>query len=177
MMGTNTEDDGVILESHKTKPGGQTFCNMLPNFGVFFASDRYIPCFSQDSVEIDILLGNANFNLRYLNEVDSANHLNLGNQALVFENIELHMCLVECSPAVDAAIIAAHPQGIFKYLTNNVGPFQSYLKLGQMSHQTQIGASYSSVNAIHVVMVNGSLGTDKHQYTNFLRDNLKMLHC
>jgi hypothetical protein len=151
----------------------RSFADCLENYGSIFASGKYIPLFSQDSIELDILIGTLDYNLKYLNDVDVANHAKLGNNALVFSDLTLHLCMIEASPEVDSAIISAHPNSIFKYLTNNAASFQSYITQGAMSHQFQLGASFSSINAIHIVMVDSALGKHDLQNTSFVKSSLK----
>jgi hypothetical protein len=178
MGGTDTYAIGRKLNSAQSTTvtegrNGYTFVDPLENLGSIFQNGKYIPLFTQDSIEIDILLGDTNYNLAYPDQADAAAHLALGNNSIVFSEITLHMCLVECSPVVDNSIIKAHEDGIFRYLTNNAACFQSYILKGAANHQMQIGASFSSINSIHIVLVNNDLTTKDHQYTAFKKGNLK----
>ena len=155
IMGTNTTSSGRELSN-----GSIVLCDFLPNLASLFQSSKYVPLFSADGLELDIVLGDAQYGF--------ITALTPG-ATVEFLDMKLHIATIEVSPEVDKAIISQH-DGVFKYLLNNSAHFVSTIPNGTSLHNFNIGASFSSLNKIDFVLVNAGAGVDKHR---FIKHTLK----
>lgn len=150
----------------KALTAGTTYdaCIFLTDLGhSIFEADSYLPLYTADSIEIDLVLSDS----LTATKIDSTS-----NGQFSLTDISLNLATIEVPPGVDGNIIQQHG-GMFKYLCNNVGHYQSSIQSGVSAHTFNIGMSYSSVNKVTaVMMVQGPLTTD-HAISNFIKAGLK----
>lgn len=157
IMGSLDVDGGRNLANDKTL----TLCDFLTNLSSVFQTNKYIPLFSSDSIEIDLVLGDKGYG--FIEDLNS-------NATVKFTDIKLNLAIVECAPEVDREIISAH-QGVFKYLLHNSAHYVSTIPAANLAHTFNIGCSYSSLNRIDFVMVDqGNPTTGKY---HFVKRDLK----
>lgn len=147
-------------------------CIYLSDLGYsLFQCGSYIPLFSSDSIEIDIVLGSSTFGLGGTTSTSSDAGLP-SSTVLKLEEIQLNLAVIEVPPPVDGAILKQHG-GMFKYLVNNVGHFQSSIQSGVSSHTFNVGMSYSSLNKVTAVLIANNIATNKHQNSVFGKHGIK----
>lgn len=150
IMGTKNSDEGLNLSD-----GTALFCDFLPNLSSVFQVGKYVPLFSADGLELDIVTGSADFG--FLSSLTAGGTVS-------FSDMKLHLATVEVAPEIDRAIISEH-DGVFKYLLNNSGHFVTTIPSGSSMHNFNIGASYSSLNKLDFVLVNPAFVATKHDFT------------
>jgi hypothetical protein len=148
--------DGSIIHGMKDKNSGiqlvaatkYTFCIFMTDLGMsFFQNGSYIPLFSADSLEIDLLLGKFSDNFSGLSVDYDA------SSKIIFSDIVLNLATLEVPAPVDASIIKQHG-GVFKFMAQNVGHYQNRIDAGASSSTFTVGMSYSSLNRLVCVLVN-----------------------
>lgn len=149
IMGTESNLKGQDLAN-----GTAVLCDFLPNLASVFQVSKYVPLFSADGLELDIVTGDAQYGF--------ITALTAG-ATVTFSDMKIHLAIIETAPEVDRAIIAEH-DGVFKYLLNNSGHFVTTIPSGSSTHNFNIGASYSSLNKIDVVLVNPVGVANKHLF-------------
>ena len=148
IMGTNTVAEGRAL----TNAQEVVLCDFLPNLASLFQTSKYIPLFSNDSLELDLVLGDLqSYFIETLGSTPSC----------TFKDIKLNLAVVEVAPEVDREIISAH-QGVFKYLLHNTGHYVSTIG-GSSAHTFNVGCSYSSLNRLDFAIVVPGV-TTKHLF-------------
>jgi hypothetical protein len=161
----------------------RTYCDFLPNFSGFFGTNKYIPTFTSESLEITFTLGANNFGLSYssgnidgvsLTDVEMASVHAGDPEGLKLHELELVIAVLDVDKDTNNAIIEAH-NGLWKYQINNYQSFRTIVPINSRNFHFPIGLSVKSLTAIHAVLM-PVRGFDDHQYSTFIKDKLKSCH-
>jgi hypothetical protein len=166
ILGTDSMDSGASFLKDETK----TLCDFLPNLSSFFATGKYIPLYSSESMELEITIGNNNFGFSYTDAAEAAAHA-ANPRGLVFENLELVLAILEVDPTTDLAIKEAH-SGLFKYQINNYDSFKATIPENTDSFSYNCGMSFKSLNQV-LVVITPQLENHFDQYSSFVKNFIK----
>ncbi|MGA1564529.1 MAG: hypothetical protein ACO35C_07970, partial [Pontimonas sp.] len=161
--GTFDNNNGITFSAETPR----TLCEFLPNMGGVFAVNRYLPLASVDGLEVEIRVhSQLKKFLTWSGETAMTAHE--GNSApFTITDVRIHLAVVEVSPEVDSMIIEKH-DGVFRFLSNSMAYYQATIPSGATRYVWNLGASFSSVNALHLCMT----ANDAANEWSSTRDNL-----
>ena len=150
-------NDGNILSHMNSNGVGEGFTageekqcvELLSNFSPLFQSETYVPLFSNDSLELDLVVGDPTYAFAYATLLDANNHT-VKSDAIELSDITVHCAIVEVPQDVDRQIVSAH-NGLWQFYNENVQYVPFSLNSGSSSAVLNLGLSMSSLTKLDMV--------------------------
>ena len=139
------ENGGASFTANETKK----CVEMLSNLSDFFAQNQYIPLFSNDAIELDLTLGDANYPFSYGTGQNASDAAALAD-AIELTNITLHLGVLELALEVDRTVVAEH-SGLWTFPLENVQYVPFTVNSGATNAVLNLGLSCSSLSKVEFV--------------------------